>query len=429
MPQHRRQFIRQLSGLSATTLGLPLFSQSFLEDIAGALAQRSHLSPQAIASDESFWYHIQKAYKQSPHFINLENGYFSPQPEEVLDAQVENIRMINEIPSFYMRKRQHPDYEGVKLQLAELAGCSHEEIAITRNTTESLNTVVMGMDFKSGEEVILCDQDYGSMQEQFQQQARRHGIVLKYIELPLHPESDQQIVDCYEAAITDQTRVMLVTQLINITGQVLPVRKIADMAHGHGVEVIVDGAHAFGHLDFKIPDLGGDYYGASLHKWLCCPLGTGLLYMKKKHIPKIWPLYGDTGVAEDDIRKFEQIGTRPSGIPLTIANAIRFHQMIGSKRKEARLRYLRNYWIDRVKDLPKVKINSPFEEARSCAIGNVAVEGLTPKALEQHFYDHFRIYTVAIDQKSVKGVRVTPHLYTTLKDLDKFVEAIEAVGA
>lgn len=425
----RRTFLKQLGVAAAGTMSLPFYQQELMEDILNALEERMSLSTEHMAQDETFWYLIQKAYKQSPHFINLENGYFSPQPVEVMTAQCDNIHMVNEIPSFYMRRRQMEDHTAVKQQLADLAGCSSEEIVITRNTTESMNTVIMGMDFQEGDEVILCDQDYMSMQEQFQQQGERHGLKLVYIDIPLHPQSDEEIVQRYEHAITPKTKLMLVTHLINISGHILPVRKICDMAHKHGVEVIVDGAHSFAQLDFKIPDLGADYFGASLHKWLCCPLGAGILYMKKQHIPKIWPLFGDTGAPKDSIQKFEHIGTRPVTTPLTIANAIRFHQMIGPERKEARLRYLQKHWVDRVRDLPKVHINTPKEIHRHCAIANIAVDGMSPNELATYFYEKHRIFTVAINRKSVKGVRVTPHLYTTIQDLDTFVGAIEEVGS
>ena len=425
MQTNRRQFLNHLSGLSAGFLALPWMNEALMKKIEQANQANAHLTPQEVARDESFWYHIQRAYRQSPHFINLENGYFSPQPLEVMEAQMENIRMINEIPSFYMRRRQHEEKLSVKKQLAELAGCSHEELVITRNTTESLDTIIAGIDYQSGDEAIMCDQDYGSMLEAFDQQARRKGLVKKFVKIPLHPKSDEEIVKIYEEAITERTKVMLVTHLINISGQVLPVRKICDMAHKHGVEVIVDGAHAFAQLDFKIPDLNCDYYGASLHKWLCCPLGAGLMYIRKDKISGVWPLFGDASFPEDDIRKFEHIGTHPVSTNLTIASALRFHQMVGPARKEARLKYLKKYWTSQVKDLPKVVINTPFEPERSSAIANIAIEGMTPNELSQRFYDDYRIFTVAINRESVKGVRVTPHLYTRIEDLDKFVASIK----
>jgi len=428
MNYNRRNFIKHGGLATLGAVSLPYRNPQELSQIRKALLSVEHLPAKEVAHHEDFWYQVQKSFKQSPHFTNLENGYFCCQPLEVMEAQMNNIRMINERPSHYMRTQQHEDRQNIKRQLASLAGCSTEEIVITRNTTESLNTIIAGMDFQPGDEAILCDQDYGSMQEQFEMQSRRQGLVLKWIELPLHPESDEEIVSRYEAAITPQTKVMLATHLINISGQVLPVKKIADMAHKHDVEVICDGAHSFAHIDFKIPDLGCDYFGASLHKWLCCPLGSGLMYIKKDHIHKIWPLYGDVHKKADDISKFEHYGTHPCSTDRTIADAIHYHQMIGAERKMERLRYLRNYWVDQVKDLPKVRINSPLEWERSCAIGNVAIEGMTPQELATYLFDEHRIFTVAINRQSVKGVRVTPHLYTTLRDLDKLIHAINQLS-
>lgn len=427
MLNNRRQFLQKMGGLTAGMFALPWNDKKLIADIEAAARRIAPLSAEAAARDEEFWYQIQRAYRQSPHFINLENGYFSPQPLEVMEAQVDNIEMINEIPSFYMRRRQHEEKEGVKRQLADFAGCSPEEIVITRNTTESLDTVIAGIDFKEGDEAVMCDQDYGSMLEAFDQQSRRLGLVNKIIDLPLHPRSDSEIVERYEKAITPRTKVMLVTQLINITGQVLPVQKICDMAHGHGVEVIVDGAHAFAQLDFKIPDLHCDYYGASLHKWLCCPLGAGIMYIRRDKIAKVWPLFGDASYEVDDIRKFEHIGTHPVSTNLTIASALRFHQLIGSKRKEERLRYLKDYWTQKVKDLPRVQLNTPWEKERSSAIANLAVEGVTPSELADYLYEEHRIFTVAINREAVKGVRITPHIYTTLQELDTLVGAVETL--
>lgn len=426
--QDRRDFIKKMGGFSTGLLALSGLDETWLAALGEIRREVEQMSPYEAARYEPFWLQIQQAFRQSPHFINLENGYFSPQPVEVMQAQMENIRMINEIPSFYMRRRQAEEKKGVKRQLAQLAGCSPEEIVITRNTTESLDTIIAGLDFEAGDEAILCDQDYGSMQEAFQQRVKRHGLVLKWVDVPVHPKSDSEIVERYEKAITPKTKVMLVTQLINISGQILPVRKICDMAHTHGVEVIVDGAHAFAQLNFKIPDLNCDYFGASLHKWLCCPLGAGIMYVKEDKISKVWPLFGDVAFPKDDIRKFEHIGTHPVSTHLTISSAIRFHQLIGPERKQARLHYLKEYWTTAVKDLERVILNTPLSSDRSAAIANIAVEGMTPNELSTYFYDKHRIFTVAINRKSVKGVRVTPHLYTRMADLDTFIEAIREVA-
>lgn len=428
MQSNRRKFLQKSSGLAASAFLAPWFSKENMERISMVGKQYRHQSPEQFAQNEEFWVLIRRAFHQNPHFINLENGYFSPQPVEVMEAQHRNIRLLNEDTSFYMRRRQWDDKSGVKQLLAEQAGCSPEELVITRNTTESLDTVIAGFDYKPGDEAIMCDQDYGSMLEAFAQQAQRYGLVNKIIDLPLHPTSDSDIVSRYEKAITPNTKVMLVTHLINISGQVLPVRKICDMAHKYGVRVIVDGAHAFAQLDFKIPDLAADFYGASLHKWLCCPIGAGLLYVKKERIAEVWPLFGDVSHPKDDIRKFEHIGTHPVSTNLTIASALRFHQMIGPKRKEARLKYLKQYWTDQVKDVKGITLNTPWDMERSSAIANVAIDGYTPSELADRLYEDYRIFTVAINRKSVKGVRVTPHLYTPTEHLDQFVQALKALA-
>jgi selenocysteine lyase/cysteine desulfurase len=308
--------------------------------------------------------------------------------------------------------------------VASFGGVSPEEIVITRNTTESLNTIILGYPWEKGDEAIINVQDYPNMLEAFYMASKRYGMVNKYVDLPLHPKNDEEIVNIYESAITSKTRVILITHMINISGQILPVKKICDMAHSHGVEVIVDGAHTFAHLDFKIPDLGGDYYGASLHKWLCCPLGLGLMYIKKDKISKIWPLMGDTTASVESIDKFERTGTLPLSSHRTIANALKFHNSIGSSRKQERLHYLKDYWTSRVKDIPGVTLNTPLTKDRSCAIANIALEGYKPNELSKALMEKYRIFTVAINNEVVKGVRVTPHLYTTINDLDLMVKAI-----
>lgn len=431
----RRDFFKQSSGLGLATIA-PSFLQeadyertSKVEQIEKAAKKVAHLSPEQVAQDEDFWFTVQKAFVQVPDFINLENGYCSPQPVETMNALFKNIQAINEMPSFYMRRKQEDDRKEVKKQLAKLAGVSPEEIMITRNTTEALETIIFGLQtLKEGDEAIMTNQDYGSMLEAFYLRTRRYGSKNKIISLPLHPKSNQEIVDCYEKAITPKTKVILVTHLINITGQILPIREIAEMSHAKGVEIISDSAHAFAHLDFKIPDLQCDYFGTSLHKWLSTPLGAGMMYIKKEKIKQVWGLYGETGFPDDDIRKFERIGTHPWWTNQAIMSAIRFHNAIGAKNKEARLRYLKNYWAEKLKNIPKIILNVPLDVARSCGLGNVGVEGKTPAQVADYLYDKHRIFTVAIDMDAVKGIRVTPHLYTTLADLDLFVKAMEELA-
>jgi aspartate aminotransferase-like enzyme len=274
----------------------------------------------------------------------------------------------------------------------------------------------------------MAEQDYGAMLDMFKLQARRYGIVNRMVSVPLNPTSDEEIVELYEKAITPKTRLLMICHMINISGHILPVKKIVDMAHRHNVEVLVDGAHAFAHLDFKITDLGCDYYGSSLHKWMGVPLGAGILYVRKEKIAKIWQLFGDMGYADDDIRKLNHTGTHPVATDLAIQDAIRFHEMIGVQRKEARLRYLQRYWTDQVRNHPKIFLNTPTAPERSCGIANVGIEGIKPGDLAKMLMEKYKIFTVAIDTANVHGIRVTPHLYISTKELDLFVNALKQIA-
>jgi len=420
MHTSRRSFLRTAALAGGA---MPVFGPRMLDALERRLEPFAGLSPAGAQADEAFWAEIRKVFPRSADYINLENGYSSPQPGPTYEAFQRHQQMINGGLSFYMRRKKSDDYTATKKQLAELAGCPAEEIVITRNTTESLGTVIHGLDLAPGDEAVMCDQDYGSMLEQFRQQSRRRGIKCVEISIPLHPRDDAEMVDTYARAMTPRTKVMLVSHMVNITGQILPVRQIADMAHARGAALIVDAAHSFAHVNFTVPQLDGDYLGASLHKWLCTPLGAGLLHIKKDKIKTVWPLFGETSVPDDDIRKLERIGTHPSWTVLAITDAIRFHKMVGGERKEARLRYLQQYWTDRVRSVPRVYLNTPGG-TRACGIANVGITGMKPGALATALFDRFKIYTVAIDMVPVKGVRVTPHLYTTTAELDALVKAL-----
>jgi selenocysteine lyase/cysteine desulfurase len=399
-----------------------------LADTRALFARHALAPPAELAKDEAFWASIRAKYRLKPDYINLENGYYCMQPQEVLEAFIERVREINAEASYYMRTRQVDDKLKVRKRLAALAGCSHEELVITRNTTESLDTVIAGFDWKAGDEAVMAAQDYGAMLDMFALQARRHGLVNKLVSLPLDPESDEEIVRLYADAITPQTRLLMVCHMVNITGQILPVRKIADMAHGKGVLVMVDGAHAFAHIDFRIPDLHCDFYGTSLHKWLGANLGAGALYVRADKIFELWPLYGDRSFADTDIGKLNHTGTHPVHTDLAIMNAIDFHESIGIGRKEARLRYLQNYWTTRVRGTPNIVLNTPTDPRRSCAIANVGVGTMRPKDLAQALLQEYKVWTVAIDTANVHGVRITPHLFTTTAELDTLVRALRELA-
>ncbi len=416
----KRDFLRTLGG---GTLGL-LLTPSLARRLEAA-------APAELASDEAFWSAIRASYRLPTDFINLESGYYSMQAQPVLEAFVGHVRRLNVQAARYMRTEMAADKRRVRDQLAAMAGVSSDELVITRNTTESLDTVIAGFDWKPGDEAVMASHDYGAMLDQFKLVARRHGVVNRVIHLPLHPASDDEVVAAYAAALTPRTRLLMICHVVNLTGQVLPVRKVADMAHARGVQVLVDGAHAFAQLDFRIPDTGADYYGASLHKWLGVPLGAGILHVRKERIAGIWPLFGDSGFADDDIRKLNHTGTVPPHTDVTIADAIAFHERIGVARKEARLRWLQAYWTTRVRALPRVVLNTPADSARTCAIANFAIEGMRPAELSRRLMEEHRIFTVAINrpEAGIAGVRVTPHLFTTTAELDALVAAIRSLAA
>lgn len=416
----KRQFLKSLVGTAA------LSTWAGLDE---ALASTATTPSLVLAKREDFWATIRAAYPVTTDFIQLENGYYSLAARPVMDSYLKHIQAVNSVSSYYMRTRQFDDKRVSQIQLAKLLGCSPDELIITRNTTESLDTVIGGLHWKAGDEAIMAQQDYGAMLDMFKLQARRHGIVNRVVSLPNNPQSDAEIVSLYENAITPKTRLLMVCHMVNITGQILPIRLLTDMAHKHGVEVLVDGAHAFGQLTFTMSDLGNvDYYASSLHKWLGTPLGAGILYVRRDNIANLWPMFADSSVADTDIRKLNHTGTHPVATDLAIQDAIAFHNSIGIERKEARLRYLQRYWTDQVRLHPKITLNTPEAPARSCAIANVGVVGKTPAELAKVLFDKYRIFTVAIDSPPVQGVRVTPHLYTKTAELDAFVRALKELA-
>ena len=395
-----------------------------------AWAAWSAVPPRELAQDDRFWATIRSQYRLTDEYINLESGYYSMQSQPVLEAFINRVRTSNFEHSRYMRTRQTADKQAVKGRLAELAGCAPEELIITRNTTESLDTVISGIEWQPGDEAVMSVHDYGAMLDQFRLMERRRGIVRRTVTVPLDPRSDDEVVRVYEEAITPRTKLLMVCHMINITGHILPVAKIADMAHARGVPVLVDGAHAFAQLDFRVPDLHADYYGASLHKWLGVPLGAGILYVKRERIAGLWPMFAEgANVPDDDIRKLNHTGTHPVHTDLAINDAIDFHLGIGIQRKEARLRWLQRYWTDRVRGTPGITLNTPSDPARHCAIANVSVTGITPRDLAQRLFERHRIWTVGINTPGAQGVRVTPHMFTTTAELDALVRALKSMTA
>ena len=394
-------------------------------------ADYAQLPPASLAGREDFWGTIRAKYRLKPDYINLENGFYVMQSQPVLEAYIARVREINYQAAYYMRTRRVQEKAAVRDKLAAMAGCEPAELIITRNTTESLDTVINGYDWKAGDEAVMAAQDYGHMLAQFQLVSRRYGMVNKVVSVPSDPKTDAEIVQVYANAITPRTRLLMMCHMINITGQILPVRQIADMAHARGVDVMVDGAHAFAHVEYKIPDTHADYYGASLHKWLGCPLGTGILYVHKDKIRSLWPVYGDSAqFADTDVMKLNHTGTHPVASDLAIEDAIDFHNSIGTARKEARLRYLQNYWTGKVRGMKNVVLNTPTDPARSCGIANVGVTGVRPTDLATTLLDKYKVWTASVDNAAagVHGVRVTPHVFILPRELDVLVKALGEIS-
>jgi selenocysteine lyase/cysteine desulfurase len=406
-----------------------LYNELYAADIESANKKISSLTPEQAASDEDYWTVIQQSYTVNPNIINLNNGGVSPSPKVVQDALERYNRLSNEGPSYYMWRILDQGREPLREKLAELAGCDPNEIAVNRNATEALNTVIFGLNLKAGDEVIGTKQDYPNMINAWKQRATREGVIYTQINFNFPIEDDDTIVKAYEKAITPKTKLLHITHVINWVGQIMPVKKIAKMAHAKGLEVLVDGAHSFGLIDFKIPDLDADYFGTSLHKFLSAPIGSGMLWIKKDKIKNIWPLVSNDKPNSDDIRKFETIGTRSFPIEQAIGEAINFHNAIGPKRKQERIHYLKNYWASAVKQNPKVKIHTSLNPKYSCAICGVSVNGLTPSELDTQLFNNYKIHTVGIIWENISCVRVTPHVYTTLKDMDKLIRAINEIAA
>ena len=407
---------------------LSLSSTPFFLMLERLVSSKAHMSSKEFARDEGFWEQIRRDYLLKPEYINLENGYYCMLPQPTLEFFLSHIKQVNYEASYYMRTVQAENKKKSAEALAKLADCEPDELIITRNTTESLDMIIGGFPWKAGDEAVMANQDYGAMLDMFKQVEKRHGVVRKVIDVPMDPGSDEEIVAAYEKVISPKTKLLMVCHMINITGHILPVKKICEMAHSRGVEVMVDGAHAFGHVQLSIKDLNCDYYGTSLHKWLSVPLGAGFLFVKKGKAGKIWPLLAESPRASDDISRLNHTGTHPVHTDLTIIDAIDYHNLIGTERKEERLRYIQNYWTDKVRDLPHIRLNTPSDETRSCAIANVGIKGMKPAEMSKKLLKEHNIWTVAIDGAGVHGCRITPNVYTTTAELDQFVEALKAMG-
>jgi selenocysteine lyase/cysteine desulfurase len=414
----------------AAAAGLP-FRPAILNAAAANLVPelaRHPGGPLETADDEDFWGEVQRAFTVDRSLVNLNNGGVSPSPAYVMEAMKRHLDYSNLLPPYTMWQIQEPQKEGVRQRMAREWGVDSEEIAFTRNASESLQTCQLGLDLAAGDEVLTTTQDYGRMITTFKQRERREGIVLRQIQIPIPAEDPDEVVRRFEEAITPRTRAILACHMINITGQILPIRELVAMARRHRIPVIVDGAHALAHFHFTLAELDCDYYSSSLHKWLFAPIGNGLLYVRRDRIPGLWPLMAAPESMDGDIRKFEEVGTHPAANALAIGEALTFHQALGSQRKEARLVFLRDYWARTLtEEDERVRLHTSLQPGFACGIATVQIRGVDSGDLRNHLWRNHRIFTVAINHPEFQGIRVSPSVYSTREELDRFIDAMRGV--
>jgi selenocysteine lyase/cysteine desulfurase len=425
----RRSFFKKTASAAGALSLAPLVSQAISEDISEALLSLNKLSPLAAATDEDLWARMAQAYTVSPNILNLNNGGVSPQPKVVQDAVDRYYHLSNEAPSYYMWQILDKGREPLRKKLADLTGVSHDELAINRNTTEALGTFTWGIDMKRGDEIVMTKQDYPNMIHAWKQRELREGVKINWINLTLPVENDESVIKAYVDATTSKTKIWHITHLLTWTGQILPAAKLCAEARKRGIISIVDAAHSFAHVDYKISDLGCDYFGTSLHKWLCAPFGTGLMYINKPLIEKTWPIFPTDKPLSPDIRKFEALGTRSFAPEQAIGQAIDFHNAIGGKRKQERLHYLKKYWCDALTKNPRVKLHISLKPEYSCGLGTFSIDGLDVGDIATKLMSDYGIHTVSIKWENVNAVRIGPNVYTTTKDLDRFIDAVGKIAA
>ncbi|MFZ6001864.1 MAG: aminotransferase class V-fold PLP-dependent enzyme [Bacteroidota bacterium] len=424
----RRSFFKKSLGAAGALSLSPMLSHAMADDISDALFSLNQLSPEDAANDEDLWARMSQAYTVTPNILNLNNGGVSPQPKVVQDAVDRYYHLSNEAPTYYMWQILDKGREPLRRKLADLAGVTPDELAINRNTTEALGTFTWGIDLKRGDEIVMTKQDYPNMIHAWKQREMREGVKINWINLTLPIDNDDVVLKAYIDATTPKTKIWHITHLITWTGQILPAAKLCAEARRRGIITIVDAAHSFAHVDYKISDLNCDYFGTSLHKWLCAPFGTGLMYLRKEHIEKTWPLFPIDKPQSADIRKFEALGTRSFAPEQAIGQAIDFHLAIGGKRKQERLHYLKKYWCEALAKNPRIKIHVSMNPEYSCALGTFSIEGLKPGEISETLMNKYQIHTVGIVWENVSAVRVTPHVYTTTRDLDRFIEAVSKIA-
>jgi len=418
----RRTFVASLLGAG---LSLPSLGAAAGRRLLDADAIAGGRTPAQLTDDEAYWGEIGRAFDVDRTMVNLNNGGCSPAPAHVLEQMIRDLRFSNALPTEHMWRVLEPRLESVRADLAALFGCDAEEIAVTRNASEALETLIFGTDLARGDEVVVTTQNYPRMLNAWRQRERRDGIVLKPVRLETPVPSDAAFVEGIRAAITPRTRVIEVMHVSYQTGYVAPVRAITDFARPLGIKVFVDGAHAFAHMTDRRDDLGCDFYGTSLHKWLHAPIGTGFLHVRRDRIREVWPLMAENPGQERDIRKFEEIGTHPAANHNAIAAAAVFHRAIGADRKLARLRWLRDRWANAVLAASdRARMLTAIGPERSGAIGVLAIDGMDMGKLGGWLMSRHRIVTTPMVTDEFAGIRITPSIYTAPHEVDLFADRV-----
>lgn len=388
---------------------------------------------EGVADDEDFWMGIRQAFVVDPNFVNFNNGGCCPSPRIVQDALRRQIEYANQAPSYYMWQHLEPEVEAVRRRLASSFGVDAEEIAITRNASEALENALFGFDLAPGDEILSTNLDYPRMIETIKQRERRDGVKMVQVRVPAvrTGPGDRWLTDPIERGITSRTKLILVSHVSFMNGQIFPVKAIRAMAEKRGIPLIVDGAHAFAQFPFKQPDLNCEIYGVSLHKWLMAPVGTGFLFVAKKRIEDIWSLYAAPPEQKSNIRKFEEIGTHPAANHNAIGEALTFHEMLEPSRKAARLRYLRSRWTSKIEHLPNVRFYTGLSEQDSCGLTTVGIKGIATADLHKWLFEKHGIYCTSIltpgeegGPPLIDGLRISPSVYTIVSEVDRFGAAM-----
>jgi isopenicillin-N epimerase len=418
----RRTFVASLLGASVS---LPSMRHDAFRHLSRAASLGADVAPAAAAEDEAYWGEIQRAFDTDRTMVNLNNGGCSPAPTHVLEQMIRDIRFSNELPVDHMWRVLEPRIESVRRDLAAEFGCDPDEMAITRNASEANETMIFGTDLQRGDEVVMTTQNYPRMQNAWRQRERREGIVLKRVKIETPVASTASFVKHIEGAITPRTKVIEVMHISFQTGYIAPVREIVELARPRGIKVFVDGAHAFAHFPFTRDELGCDFYGTSLHKWLHAPIGTGFLYVRRDRIKSLWPLMAGSVEQENDIRKYEEIGTHPAANHNAISVAIAFHRSIGAERKIARLRYLRDRWAQQVlASSDRARMITRIGPNESGAIGVLAIDGMDMGKLGTWLLDQHHIVTTPLVGDEFQGLRITPNVYNTVAEVDLFADRV-----